>query len=137
MGLLDRFRRGPDLEVDAPPPVVLDQTLRTKQLLVLASALDDLVAGMREDASQRYNPGWSARVDEYVAAGESARRLRQDGFDLEALHDLAAEIRPLFVRGKGIAPTPEMVALEPQQDAVMAAVEDLRRVLPQERAGGS
>jgi hypothetical protein len=134
MGVLDRFRRGRE-SLDIPPasPIELDKPKRERQLLVLASDLDDLAAAMRQDTAQRYNPGWAGRISEYEAAAERARQLKRDGFDLEDLLDLAAEIRPLFVRGKGRPPSDAVLALEPLQDAVSAAVSQLRTVSPAER----
>ena len=132
VGLLDRFKRSDGVEVEPAPTVVLDTTTRVRQLLVLADSLDDLAAAMRGDAAQRYNPGWAGRIDEYTAAAERARTLRREGFTLDDLLDLAAEVRPLFVRGQGVAPDPAMLALEPQQDAVMAGVAALRVAAPGE-----
>ncbi len=53
MGLLDRVRKDDPPDVEAGPPVEADQRARSIQLLVLPDALDDLVAAMRADATQR------------------------------------------------------------------------------------
>ncbi len=110
-------------------PIVLDLEQRRPQLRRLEKALDALAAGMREGHTTD-DPGWRARLNEYSRLAGQAMAERQGTPTRESVLDLVFEVRPLFT---GPIP-PGMEALGPLQDEVMAAAEDLRKLLPGEKA---
>jgi hypothetical protein len=116
---------------DAEPedaPVVLDLEQRRPQLLRLEKALDALANGMR-DCHTSDDPGWRARLNEYSRLAGQAMTERKGTPTRESVLDLVFEVRPLFT---GPIP-PGMEALEPLQAEVMAATEELRKLLPGEK----
>lgn len=116
---------------DAEPeetPIVLDLEQRRPQLLRLEKALDALAAGMRE-CHTTDDPGWRARMNEYSRLAGEAMTERKGTPTRDSVLDLVFEVRPLFT---GPIP-PGMEVLGPLQDAVMAAAEDLRKLLPGEK----
>jgi hypothetical protein len=109
-------------------PIVLDAERRKPQLLRLEKALDALAAAMRENSTMD-NPGWRGRVNEYRRLAGDAMQLRRGEISREGVLDLVFEIRPVF---SGPVP-PGMENLQPLQDEVLAAAEDLRELMPGER----
>ncbi|HEY5979035.1 MAG TPA: hypothetical protein VIT41_05300 [Microlunatus sp.] len=109
-------------------PVQLDQQVRSEQLLRLEKALDRLANEMRTCESLD-NPGWRVRVNEYSRLAGEAMTLRRGEISREGVLDLVFEIRPLFTG----APPAGKEQLVPLQDAVLAAAEELRVLLPSER----
>ena len=124
--LFGRDRDDQDVE-DAP--IVLDVERRRTQLERLEHGLDALANQMRVVQSVD-NPGWRGRVSEYDRLAGEAMMARKSVPTREQLLDLVFEIRPLFT---GPVP-PGMESLVPLQDEVVAAAEDLRQLLPGERA---
>ncbi len=110
-------------------PIVLDVDQRRPQLLRLEKALDALAAGMREGHTTD-DPGWRARLNEYSRLAGQAMSERKGTPTRDGVLDLVFEVRPLFT---GPIP-PGMEALGPLQDEVMAATEDLRKLLPGEKS---
>jgi hypothetical protein len=110
-------------------PIVLDIEQRRPQLLRLERALDALATGMREGHTTD-DPGWRARVNEYSRLAGEAMTERKGTPTRESVLDLVFEVRPLFT---GPIP-PGMEALGPLQDEVMAAADDLRKLLPGEKS---
>jgi len=122
-------RRGDeDDEEGADAPITLDAERRKVQLLRLEQGLDALATEMRAEQSMD-NPGWRARVNEYSRLAGVAMIQRQSPLARDSLLDLVFEIRPVF---SGAIP-PGMERLGPLQDEVMAAADDLQRLLPGER----
>lgn len=121
------FKRGENDEGE-DVPIHLDQELRQRQLLRLEKALDQLANEMRNLESLD-NPGWRVRVNEYNRLAGEAMTLRRGEITREGVLDLVFEIRPLF----GAAAPAGMEQLMPLQDAVLAAAEELRVLLPAER----
>jgi hypothetical protein len=109
-------------------PIVLDLERRRPQLQRLERALDALAAAMREGHTTD-DPGWRARINEYSRLAGQAMAERKGVPTRESVLDLVFEVRPLFT---GPIP-PGMDALGPLQDEVMAAAEDLRKLLPGEK----
>lgn len=124
--LLGRDR---DDDEESEVAITIDVERRRPQLLRLEQGLDALAAGMRE-AQSVDNPGWRGRVNEYSRLAGEAMLTRKGSPTREQLLDLVFEIRPVFT---GPIP-PGLEALSPLQDEVMAAAEDLRELLPHERA---
>ena len=110
-------------------PVVLDLEQRRPQLLRLEKALDALSNGMR-DGHTTDDPGWRARVNEYSRLAGQAMTERKGTPTRESVLDLVFEVRPLFT---GPIP-PGMEALGPLQGEVLAAAEELRKLLPGEKS---
>ena len=109
-------------------PIHLDQELRTRQLLRLEKALDQLATEMRSCESLD-NPGWRVRVNEYGRLAGDAMVLRRGEITREGILDLVFEIRPLFS-----GPVPAgMEHLVPLQETVLSAAEELRVLVPSER----
>ncbi|MFL6063802.1 MAG: hypothetical protein ACJ72G_03940 [Friedmanniella sp.] len=129
MGFLGKlFGRGGNDE-DVEVPITLDVERRRSQLLRLEQALDALASQMRETESVD-NPGWRCRVDEYGRLAGEAMTVRKGVPTREEILDLVFEVRPVFT-----GPVPEgWESLVPLQDEVLAAAEDLRDLLPQERS---
>ena len=123
------FRRDRDDEDAAEVPIALDVEARRTQLARLERALDALANQMRLVQSVD-NPGWRGRVSEYDRLAGEAMMARQGVPTREQLLDLVFEIRPVFT---GPVP-PGLESLAPLQDELVAAAEDLRRLLPNERA---
>ena len=110
-------------------PITIDVERRKPQLARLEKALDALAREMRLEQTMN-NPGWRGRVNEYSRLASEAMELRRGTPTRESLLDLAFEVRPCFT-----GPIPEgMEAIGPLQDEVMAAANDLRELLPGERA---
>ena len=109
-------------------PIVLDVDRRGPQLLRLERALDALAKGMR-DCHTTDDPGWRARMNEYSRLAGQAMTERKGTPTREGVLDLVFEVRPLFT---GPIP-PGMETLGPLQDEVMAATDDLRKLLPGEK----
>jgi len=132
MSFLSRlFGRKSDNEDDDGEEVVinLDLAKRRQQLQRLEDALDALATQMRS-AQTVENPGWRGRVNEYTRLAGEAMMQRQGTPTRESILDLVFEVRPVFT-----GPPPDGLAgLVPLQDEVMAAAEDLRELLPGERA---
>ena len=122
------FGRDRDDDEGFDAPVSLDVEARRPQLLRLEKALDALAEQMRV-AQTVDNPGWRGRVNEYGRLAGEAMTLRKGVPSREQLLDLVFEIRPVFT---GPVP-PGLESLVPLQDEVVAAAEDLRELLPQER----
>ncbi|HYP43993.1 MAG TPA: hypothetical protein VEQ66_02225 [Propionibacteriaceae bacterium] len=121
------FGRGESEATDVE--VTLDSERRKAQLSRLEAALDALAAEMREEQSMD-NPGWRARVNEYNRLAGEAMALRQGPLTRAAVLDLVFEVRPVFT-----STMPEgMERIGPLQDEVMTAADDLRQLLPGERA---
>lgn len=132
MGLLQRLlgreKNDDPQETGADEIVItLDAERRKPQLIRLERALDALANAMRADHTTD-DPGWRGRVNEYSRLAGEAMTLRGD-LNHEGLLDLVFSIRPVF--------SAEVPAgfhdLGPLQDEVMAAAEDLRELLPQEK----
>jgi hypothetical protein len=109
-------------------PITLDLDRRRPQLHRLERALDALANEMRSDHTTS-DRAWQNRVNEYSRLAGEAMALRRGTPTRESVLDLVFEVRPCF---SGPIP-PGMEALGPLQDEVMAAVEDLRELLPGER----
>ncbi len=109
-------------------PITLDVDQRRPQLLRLERSLDALANAMR-DSHTSDDPGWRARMNEYSRLAGQAMTERKGTPTREGVLDLVFEVRPLFT---GPIP-PGMEALGPLQDEVMAAAEDLRKLLPGEK----
>ena len=110
-------------------PITIDVERRRPQLARLEKALDALAREMRLEQTMD-NPGWRGRVNEYSRLAGEAMELRRGTPTRESLLDLAFEVRPCFT-----GPIPEgMEAIGPLQEEVMAAANDLRELLPGERA---
>ena len=123
------FGRNRDDEDGEEVPIVLDVERRRTQLDRLEQALDALASQMRVVQSVD-NPGWRGRVNEYDRLAGEAMMARKAVPTREQLLDLVFEIRPVFH-----GPVPAgMESLVPLQDEVVAAAEDLRQLLPGERA---
>jgi hypothetical protein len=121
------FGRAEEPEEDRP--ITIDVERRRVQLNRLEKALDALAREMRLEQTME-NPGWRSRVNEYSRLAGECMELRRGTPTREALLDLVFEIRPCFT-----GPIPEgMAAIGPLQDEVMAAANDLRELLPGERA---
>ena len=129
MGFLDKLfgRGGGDEDVEVP--ITVDLERRRPQLLRLEQGLDALASQMREARSVD-NPGWRGRVDEYGRLAGEAMMLRKGAPTREQILDLVFEVRPVFT-GPVPAGLESLVGL---QDEVLAAAEDLRELLPQERS---
>ena len=111
-------------------PVTLDIDRRKEQLARLETALDALVAQLRERDDLIVTPGWKERVSEYQhASGEAMRRRATGAFTRAELLDLVFEIRPVYTG----APPHGLEHVGPLQDEVLAAADELREVLPSER----
>jgi len=129
MGFLGKlFGRSDDNE-NEDAPISLDLAQRRPQLLRLQHSLDALASQMREARSVD-NPGWRGRVEEYGRLAGEAMMLRKGSPAREQILDLVFEVRPVFT-GPVPAGLESLVVL---QDEVLAAAEDLRQLLPQERA---
>jgi hypothetical protein len=122
------FGRERDDDEGSDAPVTLDVEARRPQLRRLEVALDALAEQMRV-AQSIDNPGWRGRVSEYNRLAGQAMLLRQASPNREQVLDLVFEIRPVFT---GPVP-PGLETLVPLQDEVVAAAEELRELLPQER----
>lgn len=130
MGILDKlFGRKRDDDDGEPAPIVLDAERRKPQLLRLEKALDALAAEMRQNSTMD-NPGWRGRVNEYSRLAGECMQVRRGPISREAVLDLVFEVRPVF---SGAIPA-GMESIKPLQDEVLAAAEDLRELLPGERA---
>lgn len=112
-----------------PPPLTLDLAERKEQLRRLETALDRLVAEMREHGELMANPGWKERVAEYQRVSGEAMLARSTGLTREALLDISFEVRPVF---RGTIPA-GLEAIGPRQDEAVAAALALQDVLPGER----
>ena len=116
-------------EPEEDRPITIDVERRRVQLGRLEKALDALAREMRLEQTMD-NPGWRGRVNEYSRLAGECMELRRGTPTREALLDLVFEVRPCFT-----GPIPEgMAAIGPLQDEVMAAADDLRELLPGERA---
>ena len=134
MGLIERMkarlagsaaREGDDV-VDQIP---LDADARRQQLDELEEALRTLARAMAANAELMANPGWRGRVDDLRFAANEAAKVGRAEFDRAALHDVAAEVRPLY----GGGPVPDEYApYVAEHDRVLAAVAALRAPLPSE-----
>ncbi|WP_166348557.1 hypothetical protein [Phytoactinopolyspora limicola] len=137
MGVLNRvrelFNRSDD-DAETAPEIQLDLEARRAQLAELEDALRTLARAMADEQSRMRNPGWRGRVDDLRFAANEAGRLAHEGFDLAALHDLAAEVRPLY--GRGVVP-PEYQPYVTEHERVLAATERLRADMPSERGPAS
>ena len=122
------FGRDKDDEEGFDAPVTLDVEARKAQLNRLEKALDALATQMRAEQSMD-NPGWRARVNEYSRLAGVAMVQRQGTVARDNLLDLVFEVRPVF---SGDIPA-GMERLGPLQDEVMAAADDLQKLLPGER----
>ena len=120
--------RDKDDEEGFDAPVTIDVEARKAQLTRLEKALDALATQMRAEQSMD-NPGWRARVNEYSRLAGVAMVQRQGTVARDNLLDLVFEVRPVF---SGDIPA-GMERLGPLQDEVMAAAEDLQKLLPGER----
>ena len=120
--------RDKDDEEGFDAPVTLDVEARKAQLTRLEKALDALATQMRAEQSMD-NPGWRARVNEYSRLAGVAMVQRQGTVARDDLLDLVFEVRPVF---SGDIPA-GMERLGPLQDEVMAAADDLQKLLPGER----
>jgi hypothetical protein len=131
MSFLSRlFGRKKDDDDDGEEVVInLDLDKRRQQLKRLEDALDTLATQMRSEQSTD-NPGWRGRVNEYTRLAGEAMMQRQGRPTRESLLDLVFEVRPVFTG----SPPEGLAGLVPLQDEVMAAAEDLRELLPGERA---
>jgi hypothetical protein len=132
MSFLSRlFGRKTDDEDDDGEEVVinLDLARRRQQLQRLENALDTLATQMRSEQSVD-NPGWRGRVNEYDRLAGEAMTQRQGTPTRESLLDLVFQVRPVFTG----SPPEGLQGLVPLQDEVMAAAEELRELLPGERA---
>jgi hypothetical protein len=131
MSFLSRlFGRKKDVDDDGEEVVInLDLDKRRQQLQRLETALDTLATQMRAEQSTD-NPGWRGRVNEYTRLAGEAMIQRQGIPTRESLLDLVFEVRPVFTG----SPPEGLEGLVPLQDEVMAAAEDLRELLPGERA---
>ena len=130
MSFLGRlFRRKADDDDGEEVVINLDLARRRQQLLRLEEALDTLATQMCSEQSVD-NPGWRGRVNEYNRLAGEAMTQRQGTPTRESLLDLVFEVRPVFT---GSAPE-GLDALVPLQNELMAAAEDLRELLPGERA---
>lgn len=128
MSFLNKLFGGRKVEEIDDAPITLDVERRRPQLIRLEEALDALAHAMREQQTMA-NPGWRARVNEYSRlAGETAEQKRTPS--REGLLDIIFSIRPVFT---GVIPE-GMEALAALQDEVLAAANDLRELLPGERA---
>jgi hypothetical protein len=121
-------REDEDDEGGVDAPITLDAERRKVQLLRLEQALDALATEMRAEQSMD-NPGWRARVNEYSRLAGVAMTQRQAPLARDTLLDLVFEVRPVF---SGAIPA-GMERIGPLQDEVMAAADDLQRLLPGER----
>ena len=132
MSFLSRLfgRKSDDEDADGEEVVInLDLAKRRQQLQRLENALDTLAEQMRSEQSTD-NPGWRGRVNEYTRLAGEAMTQRQGTPTRESLLDLVFEVRPVF----GGSPPEGLEGLVPLQEEVMAAAEDLRELLPGERA---
>ncbi|NDL59634.1 hypothetical protein [Phytoactinopolyspora mesophila] len=132
MGLIDRVKElfSRDEGVDTPPVIPLDTDARRAQLDELEDALRTLARAMAEVESRMTNPGWRGRVEDLRFAANEASRLAHEGFDRAALHDLAAEVRPLY--GRGDVPA-EYQPFTAEHERVLSATAALRADLASER----
>jgi hypothetical protein len=131
MGLIDRLKAAFGGSADSPEVVEapLDVDARRAQLDELEDALRTLARAMSANNELMANPGWRGRVEDLRFAANEAGRLRRAGFDRVALHDVAAEVRPLYRQG----PVPaEYAPYEAEHDRVIAATAALRAPLPTE-----
>ncbi|WP_129670176.1 hypothetical protein [Phytoactinopolyspora endophytica] len=130
MGLFDRVK---DMfsgdSGEAPPELPLDVETRRAQLDELENALRDLARAMAGDEDRISNPGWRGRVEDLRFAANEAGRIAHEGFDRAALHDVAAEVRPLYNPGQV---PPEYAPYTAQHERVLQAVAALRSTLPSE-----
>jgi hypothetical protein len=130
MGLFDRVKEMFNRDGgDEAPDLPLDVERRRAQLDELEDALRSLAGVMAEDGERMRNPGWRGRVEDLRFAANEAGRLSHEGFDRAALHDLAAEVRPLY--GPGPIP-PEYAAFTAEHERVVGAAQVLRETLPSE-----
>lgn len=130
MGLLQKLfnRGGDDDETNEDVVIALDAERRKPQLIRLEKALDALANEMRL-VHTTDDPGWRSRVNEYGRLAGEATAVRRE-LTREGLLDLVFAIRPVFS-----ATIPAgYETLVPLQDEVMAAAEDLRTLLPSEKA---
>lgn len=145
MGLFDRVKAmlggtatGDDRDGDgdgdgAVEEIPLDADTRRQQLDELEEALRVLARAMAANEQLMANPGWRGRVDDLRFAANEAAQLGRTGFDRAALHDLAAEVRPLY----GSGPVPDEYApYVDQHERVLVAVDALRAPLPSESPPG-
>ncbi|NEE02696.1 hypothetical protein [Phytoactinopolyspora halotolerans] len=130
MGLFDRVK---DLfsgdSGETPPDLPLDVDTRRAQLDELENALRDLARAMAGDEERMSNPGWRGRVEDLRFAANEAGRLAHEGFDRAALHDIAAEVRPLYGPGE---PPPEYAPYAEQHGRVIRAAAAVRAPLQSE-----
>jgi hypothetical protein len=131
MGILTKlFRRGNDADDEVEDaPITLDLERRKPQLLRLEQGLDALSAAMRSDHTLD-DPGWRSRVNEYNRLAGECLMARRGTPTRESLLDLVFEVRPVFAKQIPAG----MESLGPLQDEVMAAADDLRELLPGEKA---
>jgi hypothetical protein len=135
MGLIDRVKAmlgtaaADETGDGAVGEVTVDAAARQVQLDELEEALRALARAMAANEELMANPGWRGRVDDLRFAANEAAHLGRSGFDRAALHDLAAEVRPLYAAG----PVPaEYAPYQVQHERVLAAVAALRDPLPSE-----
>ncbi len=119
-------------EADEPVVLPVDLPARRAQLDELENALRELARAMAADQDRMANPGWRGRVDDLRFAAAEAAKLSRTEFDRGALHDVAAEVRPLY--GQGKVP-PEYAPYQVQHERVLAAAAALREPLPTEAQG--
>jgi hypothetical protein len=120
--------RDKDDEEGSDAPITLDVEKRRAQLTRLEKALDALAAQMRAEQSMD-NPGWRARVNEYSRLAGVAMTQRQGTPARDTLLDLVFEVRPVF----SVEIPAGMERLGPLQNEVMAAADELHKLLPGER----
>lgn len=133
MGLMDRvkamFGDSAEDEDAAVEELPLDVEVRRAQLDELEDALRTLARAMAANNDLMANPGWRGRVEDLRFAANEAAQLSRSGFNRAALHDVAAEVRPLY--GPGEVPA-EYAAFQAEHDRMLAAVGALRADLPSE-----
>lgn len=131
MGLFDRVKEmfSRDVGVDTPPVIRLDMDARRAQLDELENALRLLARAMAAEEERMSNPGWRGRVEDLRFAANEAGRLGHEGFDRAALHDLTAQVRPLYA---GDSAPVEYAPYADEHERVLVAVAQLRADLPGE-----
>ncbi|HSI93030.1 MAG TPA: hypothetical protein VK925_05985 [Jiangellaceae bacterium] len=133
MGLMDRVKAmfGEAAEAEDAPveELPLDVEVRRAQLDELEDAVRSLARAMAAKTDLMANPGWRGRVEDLRFAANEAAQLSRSGFDRAALHDVAAEVRPLY--GPGEVPA-EYAPFRAEHERVLAAVDALRGSLPSE-----
>ena len=132
MGILGKLfgkRTDNDDDEGTVVPITLDLDARRAQLQRLEKACDALLAQMKSDPAMADKPGWQQRMNEYNRVAGDAMTMRQSTPTREGLIDLAFEVRPVF---STTVPAGQE-AIGPLQAEVMAAADDLQKVLPGER----